>query len=179
MDKVYKSDENSEEIEQDYSNLRNKDKRRNMFEQNEIFSDKANDLENYPKEKKKPLEDPEEFQHLRDICSAFLNYQVDSMRDVSRMERDFSSLPNYQLELLKYQYKERINNLRHAIWRNYSFLLKIVSPYSHMFKFYKNENNEISMENLTVMPRDIIKLRSTLKLFIRDWSKEVNNILNF
>lgn len=30
-----------------------------------------------------------------------------------------------------------------------------------------------------VLPRNIIKMRSTLKLFIRDWAKEVNNFFIF
>ncbi len=163
-------------MDNDLNENNNKDKRNiknNLFEQSEIFSDQADDLENYPRENSKPIDDPEEYQHLTAICAAFLNYQIDSLKDVARMERDFSSLSVTQLKLLKYDYKDRIKKSREAIWSNYSFLLKIVSPYSHMFKFFKNENNEILMESLRVAPKDVVKMRSTLKLFIRDWAKEV------
>lgn len=148
-------------------------KQSNMFEQSEIFSEKLNDVENYPIYNKKPLDDPEEYQHLREICASFINYQVDSLKDVARMERDFSRLPAEHLKLLKNNYKERLSNLRYAIGKNYSLMLKIISPYSHMFKFFKGNNNEILFEPLKVAPKDVVKMRSTLKLFIRDWTKEV------
>lgn len=91
--------------------------------------------------------DPEELQHLKEVCAAFFNYKVilifidnqnDSLRDVFRMERDFKSIPEEHKERLKFNYEERIKNIREAIDRNYEFLLKIVSPYSSMFKFYLN-----------------------------------------
>lgn len=62
------------------------------------------------------------------------------MRDVLRMERDFKSIPEEHKKRLKFNYEERIENIKNAIDRNYSFLLKIVSPYSSMFKFYLNVN---------------------------------------
>jgi hypothetical protein len=168
----------------------NKNIKGNIFQQNEIYSlkenssqddehccreqDHENEEETYTYKKKRPLDDPEEYDHLKDICSAFFNYQVDSLRDVARMERDFSSLLKHHVQMLKYDYKERLDKLRKAIWRNYLFLLKIVSPYSHMFKFLKNEKNEVMIQPLRVSPKDIVKMRSTLKLFIREWSSEVS-----
>lgn len=157
-----KSDDTSEKIEI----------KSNIFNQQDAFQDIINDPDNFPKQNR-GLDDPEEYKHLKEICSAFFNYQVDSLRDVARMERDFSSIPEKHIKLLKYDYKERLEKLRKVIWKNYLFLLKIVSPYSHMFKFYKSENKEMLIEPLMVSNKDIIKMRSTLKLFIRDWTKEV------
>ena len=114
--------------------------------------------------------DPEEYRHLRSIVSAFFNYQVDSLRDVSRMERDFKSIGENYIKRLSFNYTERIEKLKHAIWQNYSFLLKIADPYKNMFKLFKAKSGEMFMEPLIVEVKDIIKMRSTLKLFIRDWA---------
>ena len=114
--------------------------------------------------------DPEEYRHLRSIVSAFFNYQIDSLRDVSRMERDFKSLADKYIKRLSFDYKERIEKLKHAIWLNYSFLLKIADPYKNMFKLFKASSGEVLMEPLIVEGKDIVKMRSTLRLFIRDWA---------
>ena len=116
--------------------------------------------------------DPEEFNHLKNIVSSFFNYQVDSLRDVSRIERDFSSIPLKYKERMSFNYQTRIEKLKSAIWENYKFLLDIAEPYKEMFKSFKSSTGEILIEPLFVKPKNIIKLRSTLKLFIRDWSKE-------
>ena len=147
----------------------------NIFQQSDAYTEEQEQEENATPVSKRPLDDPEEYDHLKDICAAFFNYQIDSLRDVARMERDFNSIPKSHLQMLKYDYKERLDKLRKAIWKNYLFLMKIVSPYSHMFKFFKNEKNEVLIQPLRVSPKDIVKMRSTLKLFIRDWSSEVSN----
>lgn len=85
-----------------------------------------------------PLDDPEEKRHLKDVCSAFFNYQTDALKDVARMERDFNSLSDDHKKRLIFDYNERINRLKKSIWQNYLFLLKIVQPYSYMFKFFKS-----------------------------------------
>jgi carnosine N-methyltransferase len=114
--------------------------------------------------------DPEEYRHLRSIVSAFFNYQIDSLRDVTRMERDFKSIGEKYLKKLSFNYIERIEKLKHAIFQNYKFLLKIADPYKNMFKLYKASSGEVLMEPLIVEGKDIIKMRSTLRLFIRDWA---------
>ena len=116
--------------------------------------------------------DPEEYNHLRNIVSAFFNYQIDSLRDLARMERDFKSLTESHLKRMSFNYTERLNKLKSAIYQNYTFLLKVADPYKNMFKLYKGKNGEILMEPLTVEGKDIIKMRSTLRLFIRDWAKD-------
>jgi hypothetical protein len=168
------------------NDIENVDKRKNMFEQSEEFHE-SNDEENYPKQSK-VLEDPEEYSHLKEIVSSFYNYQViilfnkvDSLKDVSRMERDFNSLSESHRNRLKYNPADRIDSLKKAIFKNYLFLLKIAQPYKNMFKFFtavnillKQKTGEIFMEPLRVSSKNIVKMRSTLKLFIRDWAKEVN-----
>ena len=116
--------------------------------------------------------DPDEYRHLRNVVSAFFNYQIDSLRDVSRMERDFKLIGEKYSKLMSFDYKERLDKLKIAIWKNYSFLLKVADPYKNMFKLYKGKSGEILMEPLIVEIKDIVKMRSTLRLFIRDWAKE-------
>ena len=56
--------------------------------------------------------DPEEYEHLKNIVSSFFNYQVDSLREVSRMERDFSSIPLKHKERMSFNYQSRIEKLK-------------------------------------------------------------------
>jgi hypothetical protein len=46
-----------------------------------------------------------------------------------------------------------------------------------MFEFNKLPNGMIMLKPLFVKPTDVIKMRSTLKSFVRDWAKEVNYIV--
>ena len=116
--------------------------------------------------------DPEEYRHLRNVVSAFFNYQIDSLRDLARTERDFKSIDEKYLKRISFNYTERLDKLKKAIWQNYSFLLKVADPYKNMFKLYKGKNGEILMEPLLVEVKDIIKMRSTLRLFTRDWAMD-------
>ena len=149
------------------STLNNKE---NMFEQSNLFHEKIKDEDNYPNQSS--TNDPEEQLHFKEVCAAFLNYQMDSLRDLARMERDFNSIPERHKNLIQSSYLHRIEKLKTAIDQNRLFLLKIIAPYSNMFQFYKNEKNEIMLEPLKVLTKDIVKMRSTLRLFIREWSKE-------
>ena len=181
-----KSDEKSENQENNQSSNINispinpKDEN-NINNKNDVKLDEINnninnesDSEMHPTEgpigMSSAAKDPEEYRHLRSIVSAFFNYQIDSLREVSRMERDFKSIGEKYTKRLSFNYTERIEKLKHAIWQNYSFLLKIADPYKNMFKLFKASSGEILMEPLIVEVKDIIKMRSTLKLFIRDWA---------
>ena len=181
-----KSDEKSENQENNQSSNININpispkEENNINNKNDVKLDEINnninnesDSEMHPTEgpigMSSAAKDPEEYRHLRSIVSAFFNYQIDSLREVSRMERDFKSIGEKYTKRLSFNYTERIEKLKHAIWQNYSFLLKIADPYKNMFKLFKASSGEILMEPLIVEVKDIIKMRSTLKLFIRDWA---------
>ena len=182
-----KSDEKSENQENNQSsniniNSINIKEENNINNKNDVKLNeiKNNNLNNESDNEMHPTEgpigmssaakDPEEYRHLRSIVSAFFNYQIDSLREVSRMERDFKSIGEKYIKRLSFNYTERIEKLKHAIWQNYSFLLKIAEPYKNMFKLFKASSGEVLMEPLIVEVKDIIKMRSTLKLFIRDWA---------
>lgn len=146
----------------------------NKFNKNDFFHSQNPDFEEstQPIGLKSSEKDIEEEKHLKSIIAAFLNYQVDTLREVSRMERDFESINQIYKDKMKFNYTERIEKIKKAIWQNYTFLLLIAQPYKSMFKMFKASTNEVLIEPLFVKPNDIIKLRSTLKLYIRDWSIE-------
>ena len=171
-----KSDDKSENQENIINNPK-EDNNNNDSYQNDNMNKITNneiDWEMHPTEgpigMSSAAKDPEEYRHLRSIVSAFFNYQIDSLRDVSRMERDFKSIGEKYIKRLSFNYTERLEKLKHAIWQNYSFLLKIADPYKNMFKLFKASSGEVLMEPLIVEMKDIIKMRSTLRLFIRDWA---------
>ena len=171
-----KSDDKSENQENIINNPK-EDNNNNDSNQNDNMNKITNneiDWEMHPTEgpigMSSAAKDPEEYRHLRSIVSAFFNYQIDSLRDVSRMERDFKSIGEKYIKRLSFNYTERLEKLKHAIWQNYSFLLKIADPYKNMFKLFKASSGEVLMEPLIVEMKDIIKMRSTLRLFIRDWA---------
>jgi carnosine N-methyltransferase len=86
------------------------------------------------------------------------------MKDVNKMENDFKSINQKYLNYLSFNYKDRINKIKQGIELNEKFLLSIVDKYSSN---YKNKYND-----LITRISEINKLRSTLKLFIRDWTTE-------
>ena len=188
--KIETSEKNKGEEEDDFNKENNIDSKKEEQEKTKKFSknekeSNINDImtkmiNNDPDWEMHPTEgpigmtsaknDPEEYNHLRNIVSAFFNYQIDSLRDLARMERDFKSLTETHLKRMSFNYTERLNKLKSAIFQNYTFLLKVADPYKNMFKLFKGKNGEILMEPLTVEGKDIIKMRSTLRLFIRDWA---------
>ena len=80
-------------IPKEENNISNNDVKLNEAENN--INNKS-DNEMHPTEgpigMSSASKDPEEYHHLRSIVSAFFNYQIDSLREVSRMERDFKSI---------------------------------------------------------------------------------------
>jgi hypothetical protein len=55
-------------------------------------------------------------------------------------------------------------------------LNKIVAEYQPMFEFDRLPNGMIAFKPMYIRPTDIIKMRSTIKSFLRDWSKEVSKL---
>ncbi len=96
------------------------------------------------------------------------------MRDVARMERDFAKVDPKYLRLLSFDYKkDRIERLKRAVFANSQVLTKIVAEYQSMFETDKLPNGMLALKSMYVRPSDIVKMRSTIKSFLRDWSKEV------
>ena len=106
----------------------------------------------------------EKTSYLDLILASFFNYKKDSLKDVSKMENDFKLIGEKYLNYLSFNYNDRINKIKEGIELNEKFILSIVDKYSENYK--KNNNN------INTRPGEINKIRSTLKLFIRDWTIE-------
>ena len=100
------------------------------------------------------------------ILDIFFNYKEDSLKDVEKMENDFKSIGDKYLTYLSFDYSTRINKIKEGILNNEKFLLDIVNKYKN------NYTKNISKFNPGKRIIEINKLRSTLKLFVRDWTIE-------
>ena len=100
------------------------------------------------------------------ILNIFFNYKEDSLKDVEKMEKDFKSIGNKYLNYLSFDYSTRINKIKEGISLNEKFLSSIVGK--HKNNYIANNFKFDSMKRTM----EINKLRSTLKLFIRDWTIE-------
>ena len=98
------------------------------------------------------------------ILSSFYNYEKDALKYVNKMEKDFKSIGEHYLNILPFNYNERIKKLKEAISLNNKFLKSIIKNYQYLFT---NQKKQIETK-----PNDINKLRTTLTLLIRDWSLE-------
>ena len=112
------------------------------------------------------------YNNIKNIIGSFFNYQIDNLRSISRIERDYKAIDEKYIKRLPFDYKERIEKLKQATSLNYSFLVKIVSSYTGLFKLYKYPSGEVFIEKLYIPVNNIVQIRSTLRLFVRDWSKE-------
>lgn len=120
-----------------------------------------------------PTENSSEYyKNIKNIIASFFNYQIDNLRSIARIERDYKAIGDKYVKRLPFDYKERIEKLKQATSLNYSFLINIVSSYRGLFKLYKYPTGEVFMEKLYVPANNIGQIRSTLRLFVRDWSKE-------
>ena len=98
---------------------------------------------------------------------------MDSNKEINRMERDFNTLSADNYKYLKYNYKDRLQNMRDKTQKNQVFLNPIVSEYDSLFKYVTFPNGFRQIEPLLVQEKDIIKMRSTIRQFVREWAKEV------
>jgi carnosine N-methyltransferase len=95
------------------------------------------------------------------------------MRDIARIERDFSKVDQRYLKYLSFDYKkDRIDRLKKAVIANATVLNKIVAEYQTLFEFDRLPNGLLAMKPMYIKPSDVVKMRSTIKSFLRDWSSQ-------
>ena len=75
---------------------------------------------------------------------------MDSLRDVSRMERDFCSLTSDHLKYLKNDYKERLKKMKKCILENQLFLLQTSEKYRDMFNYTQLPNGQFQIGKLQI-----------------------------
>lgn len=69
----------------------------------------------------------EEAAHFREVVGAYFFYQYEAMKDIARMDRDFSLMSQKQLQMIKFDYHtERIARLKECSRLNQYFLNQIV-----------------------------------------------------
>lgn len=68
------------------------------------------------------MKDPEEKKHFVEILMSFFNYQIDTVRDIAKMDRDFNKMSPETKKYLHFNPEERIDKLKVANTRNYQFL---------------------------------------------------------
>ena len=118
------------------------------------------------------IENPTNLNHVKSIIYTFFNYQIDSLKSFSRIERDYKEIGEKYTKRLPFNYTERIAQLKQATYQNYLFLFKLAEPYKGLFKICKDSSGESYIERLPDAPNNIVRLRSSLYLFVRDWSIE-------
>ncbi len=88
------------------------------------------------------------------------------------MERDYECIGAKYRSYLVFDYKERLQKLKKAVRDNQLFLSTLAGMYAEMFSRFKMPNGEMQTEPMFVSDKDVIKMRSTLKQFVREWSEE-------
>ena len=80
-------------------------------------------------------------------------------------------MPQWQLKMLSFDYKtDRIQKLKDLTCQNQYFLNLIVQEYSNLFESNKLPDGRVVMTPERLQHKDIIKMRSTMKSFMREWS---------
>lgn len=109
------------------------------------------------------------------MIAAFFNYSMDAMRDIARMDKDYSHIDPKYHKYLSFDFKkDRIGRLKKAVIQNSLVLNQIVKEYQSLFEFDRLPNGLIAFKPMFIKPSDIVKMRSTMKSFLRDWSSEVS-----
>ena len=97
---------------------------------------------------------------------------------MSRMERDLAKMPEWQKKLLSFDYETvRIGKLKECIMMNQYFLNMIVKEHAGLFEPQRLPNGAVILKPEQVKYGDVVKMKSTLKSFMREWSAEVSVFL--
>jgi carnosine N-methyltransferase len=115
-------------------------------------------------------EQSEQF-HLVKVISAFAYYKRHSLTHNHRRRRDYHSLPEHHKQLIP-DYLIKIDKVDSCIEENMILLRDIVQS-SSMFLDGQPPVTNTTTDQPVFSPMDMDKVKSTLKQFVRDWSKEV------
>jgi carnosine N-methyltransferase len=121
-------------------------------------------------------EDEHEQFHLLKVISAFAYYKRHASTQNQRRRRDYSSLPEHHKKLIP-NYLTKLNAVDDCIDENMKLIRDIVSSASMFLE--SGEPMTANKKTPIPSPMDMDKVKSTLKQFVRDWSKEVNDESTF
>ncbi|KAI7902947.1 N2227-like protein-domain-containing protein [Cokeromyces recurvatus] len=122
------------------------------------------------------VEDPIESEklHLIKVITALAYYKRHSLNHNHKKRRDYLALPEHHKQLIP-NYLQKVNEVDVCIEQNMIFLREIVKS-ATMFVDAPLTSIQNTQQQLNgrppVSPMDMDKVRSTLKQFVRDWSKE-------
>ncbi|KAI9485456.1 MAG: N2227-like protein-domain-containing protein [Benjaminiella poitrasii] len=122
------------------------------------------------------MEDPVESEklHLVKVITALAYYKRHSLNHNHKKRRDYLALPEHHKQLIP-DYLKKVNQVDQCIEQNMMFVREIVRS-SAMFIDEPLSSIQSTQQQLNgkppVSPMDMDKVRSTLKQFVRDWSKE-------
>ena len=87
------------------------------------------------------------------------------------MDRDFSKIDKKYMKYLPQDYhRKRVERYKKAIIANQQVLNQIVREHQGLFDTEKLPNGMLALKPMHIRPTDIIKMRSTIKSFLREWS---------
>ncbi len=128
--------------------------------------------------------DREEREHFRKVLSAFRAYKRDTKERLHRTKSFVKHLPPDQQRLLQEAgFQDNLDALENCAQVNYSLILEITADVANMFENKSDDGGEnldraVDVDGADRMPirrtdlNDMDKVQSTLKQFVRDWSKE-------
>lgn len=125
---------------------------------------------------------------LKTAVGAFFNYLNDSNNQISRIRRDYESLPSDHQDKLLYNLDQRITSLTSSARSNYEFFIQIAHPHKELFSnttlvIYIQPDGRVQISNLEVKYKNIKKTRAILRQITKEWSQagahERNNSYSF
>jgi len=123
-------------------------------------------------EQKDFSEDAAEQEHFQAVVASFFAYPIYSLREVDRVQANFGTLSASHKKLMKYDYMERVKNLKSAVMKNASFIYSVVSPHRDLFEWTKLKSGQEVFKEIPTSIKNRSKMRSTLRSIVRDWAKE-------
>uniref|UniRef100_A0A1B6LD18 carnosine N-methyltransferase n=1 Tax=Graphocephala atropunctata TaxID=36148 RepID=A0A1B6LD18_9HEMI len=138
---------------------------------------KKTDLKKVPSCVRPPVDDAEEKKHFQKVVNDFKSYRSHLAKKFSFNRQLVESLPERQQILLK-SYKESLYEVEKCAEHNQGLIDLIIKDVFFMFEnanapmpcVIKTEEEEEDEEETTVM--GVERVQTTLKQFVRDWSKE-------
>lgn len=124
--------------------------------------------------KRKSVEEDDQLEqrHFQNVIDTFMYYQKFSTRQLERKMKSFESIPTRHQAMVP-TLATRLNKIKDAIDANYDFIKQIIEPTQEMFmNSDMGEHGRNELNRIPVSSDGSDRVRTTLKQFVRDWSKE-------
>ncbi|XP_022106603.1 carnosine N-methyltransferase-like isoform X2 [Acanthaster planci] len=117
-----------------------------------------------------------EKRHYEEVVAAFRNYRVFMHMRLNQKLKDFDVLPHHHQALLP-RFRDHLGDIRHCVDHNYEIIKLIIENTDFMFVNRdeysdKTKQDSRSKVNNGIAKLDMEKVLTTIKQFVRDWSKD-------